>query len=97
MARKPLSEKTVAENCLKWKTGGINIDESRVGHLSVKDKLGTKLHITNVSSSTYSQIKPSTIENEGNPIGRFPANLIHDGSEEVRKCFPEVKYECRND
>ena len=30
MARKPLSEKTVAENCLKWGTGGINIDESRV-------------------------------------------------------------------
>jgi len=32
MARKPLSEKTVAENCLKWGTGGINIDESRVGN-----------------------------------------------------------------
>ena len=31
MARKPLSEKTVAENSLKWGTGGINIDESRVG------------------------------------------------------------------
>ena len=31
MARKPLSEKSVAENCLKWGTGGINIDESRVG------------------------------------------------------------------
>ena len=30
MARKPLSEKSVAENCLKWGTGGINIDESRV-------------------------------------------------------------------
>jgi hypothetical protein len=30
MARKPLAEKTVAENCLKWGTGGINIDESRV-------------------------------------------------------------------
>ena len=31
MARKPLSEKSVAENCLKWGVGGINIDESRVG------------------------------------------------------------------
>ena len=30
MARKPLEAKTVAENCLKWGTGGINIDESRV-------------------------------------------------------------------
>ena len=26
MARKPLSEKTVAENCLKWGTGGIDIE-----------------------------------------------------------------------
>ena len=31
MARKPLEAKTVAENCLRWGTGGINIDESRVG------------------------------------------------------------------
>ncbi len=30
MARKPLSENTVAENVLKHGTGGINIDESRV-------------------------------------------------------------------
>jgi len=26
VARKPLSEKTVSENVLKWGTGGINID-----------------------------------------------------------------------
>jgi len=32
MARKPISEKTIAKNCLKWGTGGINIDESRVEH-----------------------------------------------------------------
>jgi site-specific DNA-methyltransferase (adenine-specific) len=25
------------------------------------------------------------------PSGRFPANLIHDNSEEVRECFPETK------
>jgi site-specific DNA-methyltransferase (adenine-specific) len=31
MARKPLSEKTVAENVLRWGTGGLNIDESRIG------------------------------------------------------------------
>ena len=30
MARKPLAEKSVAENCLEWGTGGINIDECRV-------------------------------------------------------------------
>ena len=31
VARKPLSEKSVAENVLKWGTGGLNIDVSRVG------------------------------------------------------------------
>ena len=30
LARKPLSEKTNAENVLRWGTGGINIDDSRV-------------------------------------------------------------------
>ena len=29
VARKPLGEKTVAENCLKWGVGGINIDGCR--------------------------------------------------------------------
>ena len=31
MARKPLSEKTVAKNVLEWGTGGINIDGTRIG------------------------------------------------------------------
>jgi site-specific DNA-methyltransferase (adenine-specific) len=31
MARKPLGEKTVAANILKWGTGGINIDATRIG------------------------------------------------------------------
>ena len=57
LCRKPLGEKTVAANVLKWGTGGINIDGSRVG-----------------------------AEN-----GRFPANLIHDGSQEVLDLFPETK------
>lgn len=31
LARKPISEKTIASNVLKWGTGAINIDKSRVG------------------------------------------------------------------
>jgi site-specific DNA-methyltransferase (adenine-specific) len=31
------------------------------------------------------------IKIEANNLGRFPANLIHDNSEEVRECFPETK------
>ena len=37
MARKPLSEKTVVNNVLEWGTGGINIDESRIGVESTEE------------------------------------------------------------
>ena len=62
LCRKPLSEKTIAANVLKWGTGGINVDGCRVG---------TDVNQTNT--------------------GRFPANLIHDGSQEVLELFPETK------
>ena len=90
MARKPLAEKTVAENVLKYGTGGINIDESRV-ETNGEDR-----------SARYNG-KPS-LGGEGNvnyagkmnevweaPTGRFPANLIHDGSDEVLGLFPQTK------
>jgi len=92
MARKPLGEKTIAENVLKYGTGGINIDESRVeaskddpNHREIANKttlgttFGSKDEIKSVSTGT-SQL---------GELGRFPANLIHDNSEEVRECFPE--------
>lgn len=83
VARKPLGEKTVAENVLKWGTGGINIDGSRVGTDEV---------ITNHSRGSESAIskgkygdssEQETHQTEGQQLGRFPANLIHDGSDEV--------------
>ncbi len=84
MARKPLAEKTVAENCLKWGTGGINIDESRVeGEPTPINKLE--------NWSGFGQEKRPDYVQEINTQGRFPANLIHDNSEEVRECFPDSK------
>lgn len=84
MARKPLAEKTVAENCLKYGTGGINIDESRVGIEEMKARPSGK------SSRAYQSEETTTAGGMGeDKIGRFPANLIHDNSEEVRECFPE--------
>jgi DNA modification methylase len=85
MARKPLAEKTVAENVLKYGTGGINIDESRVesnettgwNGLTSKEDNRTSYGMRGTGEATNSQ-------------GRFPANLIHDNSEEVRECFPET-------
>lgn len=88
MARKPLAEKTVAENCLKYGTGGINIDESRVKTTDKLDGGGT------IDKSDYSTVtltsKPVRGRTGTEIGGRFPANLIHDNSEEVRECFPET-------
>ena len=86
LARKPLAEKTVAENVLKYGTGGINIDESRVGT--------EVINIHNAPKGTFAGGEPdrgSDTESYRDSVGRFPANLCHDNSEEVRECFPETK------
>lgn len=94
LARKPLVEKTVAENCLKHGTGGINIDESRVFR-DKDDKSGWSEAPGKASGfspgdeSKMDYSKPREQKND-NELGRFPANLIHDNSEEVRECFPET-------
>ena len=100
LARKPLSEKTVAANVLKWGTGGINIDGCRVEGV----KEGDPMRFTKSKRSTersfgkggsdgdkgmFDPKKPIGVEVKQN--GRFPANLIHDGSQEVLDLFPETK------
>jgi len=90
MARKPFKG-TVAENVLEHGAGGINIDECRVE---------TEDIITNhsrgeesaVSKGKYGDSKAQeTHQTEGQKLGRFPANVMHDGSEEVQKIFPQTK------
>ena len=92
MARKPLSEKSVAENCLKWGTGGINIDESRVEYTDKKDYESAKWGGAGKPPSEASwKMQSKVVFDTRTNQGRFPANLIHDNSEEVRECFPETK------
>ena len=76
VARKPLSEKTNAENVLKWGTGGINIDESRIGNESVPQKR----HTGNTFSQSYNEnggAQYTNLEWEYN-TGRWPANIMFD-------------------
>jgi hypothetical protein len=101
VARKPI-EGTVAENCLKWGVGGINIDGCRV---EGNEELGRNNHTNPYGSDrTWSVSKTPPQNNVGNaPQGRFPANLIHDGSDEVVGLFPQtgkstpVGFKKRND
>ena len=88
MAKKPLVEKTVAENVLKYGTGGINIDECRVGtEERYNAPAGNKAGGNSLNMSAVGM--PQDVDGT-TAIGRFPANLIHDNSEEVRECFPET-------
>jgi DNA modification methylase len=79
LARQPLDEATIAANVLKWGCGGLNVDGCRIGtdeecRRSVAG-FAAKSNIFN-NDEKY---KINTFETS-DPKGRFPANLIHDGS-----------------
>ena len=94
VARKPLIG-TVAENVLTHGTGGINVDACRV---QTNDYLGggsmgvgsyTNWNVKQGARPQTSEWKGSTRQFE-QPTGRWPANIIHDGSAEVLAGFPET-------
>ena len=90
VARKPLSEKTVAENILKWGTGGINVDGCRVEYQNENDIMFTEAK-RNKSPETKAVKNGTSFQGTGefmNHQGRFPSNVIHDGSDEVLAGFP---------
>lgn len=82
VARKPLIG-TVAANVLEHGTGGLNIDACRVP--------GGSTRRTNTDDMGYHGGDLSTGYQTGSDAGRWPANLIHDGSDEVRAVFPSAK------
>jgi DNA modification methylase len=86
LARKPLSEKSVAANVLKWGTGALNIDGCRID--------GVKPKLTTIDSDKRNnpilQTKSATNTGEMTTEGRWPANLVHDGSAEVVAGFPDA-------
>jgi site-specific DNA-methyltransferase (adenine-specific) len=89
MGRKPISEKTVAENVLEWGTGGINVDGCRIG---TDEELGRFQIDGNGPLSPKHGFNNNNMSNgdkfiEGNPNGRFPANIIFD--EEAGKLLDE--------
>ena len=90
VARKPFKG-TVADNVLKYGTGGINIDGCRVG-TETMPSVKIKQSYGNGSDNHFGGGKPRGKEVETKEQqGRFPANFIHDGSDEVVELFPETK------
>jgi DNA modification methylase len=92
LARKPLIG-TVANNVLTFGTGGLNIDGSRVG-MSIEDQAV----VNSRSGSGAAADGWGAVGNRHGgdkftaaPAGRWPANFIHDGSDEVVALFPDTK------
>lgn len=84
LARKPFTG-TVANNVLSYGTGGINIDGSRVGNEIISTHNAPKGPFAGGEPDRGSDT--STYENH---TGRWPANFIHDGSDEVVELFPDT-------
>lgn len=92
VARKPISEKNLADNFLKWGVGGINIDGSRVEATDANLARNNKVGENGWKNSSGGMNTAAIRKEQGLPSqGRFPANLIHDGSEEVMSLFPDNK------
>lgn len=86
VARKPLVG-TVAENILQFGTGGMNIDDCRVAApdgvpvFNKRNEISDNAFGDGLNSSNRTGAVDTT-------TGRFPANFIHDGSDEVVNLFP---------
>lgn len=87
LARKPLSEGTVAANVLRWRTGALNIDGCRV------EAICRDLRINDGSGNGKNDFgnKNGGRSAGTTDLGRWPANVVHDGSSEVVDAFPVTK------
>lgn len=82
VARKPLVG-TVAANVLKYGTGGINVDACRVEAVAGDYSTG------GVNAHEHSGWGMAPVRTKQHTLGRWPANVAHDGSAEVLAGFPD--------
>ena len=100
VARKPVSEKNIALNVMKHGTGAINIDGCRIEYTTVAGgDLSLNPHLRkSIKGGNGGKILATETESREtipNLSGRYPANLIHDGSEEVVDVFPNNNPGCK--
>lgn len=97
LARKPLIG-TIAANVLQYGTGALNIDGCRVemvggdaARIESMGGFGRAGYRRNGDTPAHMmQGTPIAAAAVAHPAGRWPANLCHDGSDEVLAAFPEV-------
>ena len=91
VARKPLVG-TVAENVLAHGTGGLNVDGCRVA-VDPADPVNSAIYHAkpSVAYGKFASKENGEARSMAPPqLGRWPANLIHDGSDEVVGLFPQA-------
>jgi site-specific DNA-methyltransferase (adenine-specific) len=90
LARKPLVG-TVAANIAAHGTGAINIDGCRV---ATEDETARTAGTSPTQRTAYGKFRADAGERTetfgGHNLGRWPANIIHDGSDEVLQAFPDA-------
>lgn len=79
LVRKPISEKTVAQNVQKWGTGALNIDGCRIGTFENTTPSGLQRY-REWSDSHTGQARPEKPSTFKPAQGRFPANLVFSHS-----------------
>lgn len=92
LARKPLVG-IVADNFAAYGTGYLNIDDCRVGWPGgIAPEIGTPgWGGPNKKLSAVPDQRGNTVPREGpSALGRWPANVVHDGSDEVLEAFPNA-------
>lgn len=87
VARKPFKG-SVVDNIIKYRVGGINIDECRV---DATGEIIGRNNPNNLFSGIFHSKNTKGLDTTNINNGRFPANVITDGSEEVRSGLPETK------
>ena len=84
IARKSLAKRSVAAQVLATGTGGINIDACRIPtDDEIKPVLGGRKSARHGSIYGHSDDYVSNIS----PLGRYPANITHDGGDKVANAF----------
>jgi site-specific DNA-methyltransferase (adenine-specific) len=95
LARKPLCG-TGAENVLRFGTGALNIEACRI---ETADDLNGGAYAMKGNRQVSPSLHPGSGMNQPGkttgkpfvqPSGRWPANVCHDGSDEVVAAFPEA-------
>lgn len=91
VARKPLIG-TVIENVLAHGAGALNIDGCRVEPIGEsRERVGEASQERRYTENGGTNFAAIPGVRGGDPTGRWPANVIHDGSDEVLAAFPDAK------